>query len=119
MARIVPSTLTFSEKRWFTALIKKHQMRSIFLKKRPIFQKNPKQAQECRNSYLEVVAPEYVTESEPKPEGDVDLCHEDCLHKEGEETLHHPDCQNFNFIGIGTPEQMEKFLSNEMSGLEA
>lgn len=49
MARIVPSTLTFTEKRWFTALIKKYQMRPMFLKKRPIFQKNPKQAQEWRD----------------------------------------------------------------------
>jgi hypothetical protein len=56
MARIVPSTLTFTEKRWFTRLIKKHQMRPIFLK-----QKLPNgQAQKWRNLYLDKIDPAYT-----------------------------------------------------------
>jgi hypothetical protein len=56
MARIVPNTLTFTEKRWFTALIKKHQMRPIFLK-----QKLPSAtAQGYRNLYLDKVDPAYT-----------------------------------------------------------
>ena len=56
MARIVPSTLTFTEKRWFTALIKKHQMRPIFLRK-----KLPQgQAQSWRNLYLDEIDPAYA-----------------------------------------------------------
>jgi hypothetical protein len=56
MARIVPSTLTFTEKRWFTALIKKYQMRSMFLK-----QKLPSAtAQSYRNRYLDQVDPAYT-----------------------------------------------------------
>ena len=60
MARIVPSTLSFNEKRWFTALIKNLQLRSIFLKKRPMFQKNPELVKSWRSSYLEDVAKDYI-----------------------------------------------------------
>jgi hypothetical protein len=66
MARTVPSSLTPNEERWFKALIKKYQMQPIFLKKQPIFRKNPKQAQEWRNLYLDEVAPAYVA-SLPRP----------------------------------------------------
>jgi hypothetical protein len=56
MARLVPMSLTFTEKRWFTALIKRHQMRPMFLK-----QKLPTTtAQGYRNLYLDKVDPAYT-----------------------------------------------------------
>ena len=60
MARTVPSSLSPNEKRWFKALIKNYQLQPIFLKKQLLFLKNPKQAQQWRNQYLDEVAPEYV-----------------------------------------------------------
>jgi len=66
MARTVPSSLTLNEQRWFKALIKNFQMRPIFMKKQPIFLKNPKQAQQWRNLYLDEVARDYVA-SLPRP----------------------------------------------------
>jgi hypothetical protein len=65
MARLVPSTLKSDEvrweKEWFTALIRKLQLRPIFLKKRPMFQKDPKLVKSWRSSYLEDVAKNYIT----------------------------------------------------------
>ena len=64
MARIVPSTLTFTEKRWFTALIKKYQMRPIWLRKRKLPYTMPK---EWRGLYLEDQAKDYIPKLKPSP----------------------------------------------------
>jgi hypothetical protein len=66
VARTVPSSLTPNQQRWFKALIKNYQLQPIFLKKQPLFLKNPKQAQQWRNRYLDKVAPQYVA-SLPRP----------------------------------------------------
>ena len=56
MARLVPTTLPVTERRWFLALIRKYQMRSMFLKQKlPIAT-----AQSYRNHYLDKVDPAYT-----------------------------------------------------------
>lgn len=57
MAHVVPNSLSFEEKRWFKALIKKFQMRSIFLKKRELPYAKP---QDWRGLYLEDKAKDYI-----------------------------------------------------------
>jgi Helix-turn-helix domain len=62
-----------------------------------------------KNTYMiniDLLSDTKKAESEEKDDADDSdvhperLCHEECLHKQGHESFHHPECSNSDFIGI-------------------